>query len=129
MNLNNKGQIVGDTAAILIVCKEHHLTTLLIHRIRRAGYSAMATDSAEEAKRILDEGGIRVLIVDSDMDHEDGCAAVSNMRQGNGLSIVYLLTSHAMVDIDQATAAGANLVLTKPFDAARLVQFLDATLR
>lgn len=83
--------------------------------------------SGTEARRLLQEKPIDLLIVDTDMPDIDGFQLVRWLRRSgpnpNAFTPVILTASHIRrARVAEARDCGANFVVTKPFSAAMLLE-------
>jgi len=88
---------------------------------------AYALGGSVEARRILQEKPVDLLLVDTDMPEIDGFELVRWLRRSgpnpNAFTPVILTASHIRRGrVAEARDCGANFVVTKPFSAALLLE-------
>lgn len=88
---------------------------------------SFAVNSGAQAKRVLQEKTIDLLLVDTDMPDIDGFQLVRWLRRSglnpNAFCPVIMTASHLRRGrLEQARDCGANFVVTKPFSAAMLLE-------
>lgn len=88
---------------------------------------SFAVSSGAQAKRVLQEKTIDLLLVDTDMPDIDGFELVRWLRRSglnpNAFCPVIMTASHLRRGrLEQARDCGANFVVTKPFSAAMLLE-------
>ena len=86
-----------------------------------------AIGSGAEARRILQEKTVDLLIADTDMPDVDGFELVSWLRRShpssNAFTPIIMTASHIRRGlVAKARDCGANFVVTKPFSAAMLLE-------
>lgn len=97
----------------------HHLQRL----IERRGHEVLAVDSAEEAKRALQQQSFSFLILDWMLPGRSGIELCRELRAtptGDEMFILLVTARTETEDLELALAAGANDYLTKPLDIALL---------
>jgi len=99
----------------LIVEDETTLRESLTRVLARAGYDVAGAGSAEEAQRLLDEGGCDVLLTDIILPGMDGIELLERVRQRSPEQIVIVMTAYATLDSAvRALRAGAYDYVIKP---------------
>jgi CheY-like chemotaxis protein len=88
---------------------------------------AFAVGSGGEARRILKDKPVDLLIVDTDLPDVDGFELVRWLRRSgpnpNAFTPVIMTASHIRRGrVTEARDCGANFVVTKPFSAAMLLE-------
>ncbi|NPD16980.1 response regulator transcription factor [Xinfangfangia sp. D13-10-4-6] len=97
--------------------------------LRRQGFRTRLAASAAEARRVLDETTIHLVLLDIMMPGEDGLSLCRALSAAKGPPVI-LLT--AMLDGDDIVAglnAGADDYVTKPFNPDELLARIAAVLR
>jgi DNA-binding NtrC family response regulator len=107
---------------VLIVDDEKNIRATLARGLRLEGYRAEEAANGAEALKILDEGGIDLVLLDVQMPEMDGLALLSAMRE-RGLSVPSIvLTAHGSVErAVQAVKLGAYDFIEKPPSIERIV--------
>jgi signal transduction histidine kinase/CheY-like chemotaxis protein len=110
-------------ARILVVEDNRINQALFVDVLTRAGFSAFAASSGEEAVQAAERGGFDGILMDVQMPGIDGTEATRRIRAGERHHRVPIvgLTAHtgAMVR-KRCLDAGMDIVLHKPVDLARL---------
>ena len=98
--------------------------------LERAGASVETVASSQDARREVLSDAPDVLISDIRMPEEDGYQLIRSLRDAGIDTPAIALTAYARrEDADEARAAGYQIHLTKPVDAARLVDAVATLLR
>jgi signal transduction histidine kinase/ActR/RegA family two-component response regulator len=115
---------------ILVVEDDGDTREVVRATLESAGASVEAVASADEARREMLAEAPDVLISDIRMPDEDGYSLIRSLR-GAGISTPAIaLTAYArQEDAEEARAAGFQVHLAKPVDAAQLVDAVAALLR
>jgi two-component system response regulator GlrR len=110
------------TAHVLVVDDDPDLLQLLSMRLRGAGYTVSAVDSAEAALARLAVERPQVVLSDVQLPGRDGLALYDEIRARHPFLPVILLTAHGTIpDAVEATSRGVFSYLTKPFDGKALL--------
>jgi two-component system chemotaxis response regulator CheY len=111
-------------AKILIVDDLEHMRAALKGALARLGFSkVMACGDGTEALAALRSEDFSLVISDWRMEPMDGLQLLAEIRADTGLSALpfILVTAETEPNLhERATAAGASLVLNKPFGAEAL---------
>ena len=114
---------------VLVVDDEQDSREFLSLLLRQAGADVSVAPSGAAALRILQQGGITVLISDLTMPSMDGRDLVRQMRDNPATAQTPAIAVSAHVRPDEASAAlaaGYDLHVGKPVDVAQLVTAIDA---
>lgn len=110
------------TSPVLLVDDDPDLLALLTIRLTRAGFALCTASSGEEALGILYSHRVSVVVSDLKMERMDGLTLLGEIRTLYPLLPVILLTAHGSIpDAVAATQQGAFAFLTKPLNAAELI--------
>jgi DNA-binding response OmpR family regulator len=106
-----------ESALVLIVEDEEPLAETLAFAVQAAGYTALVALNGREALNLARTRRPALLIADLMLPHLDGAALIATLRahavaNGTGRLPTILVTAANPV---QARAAGADVVLRKPF--------------
>lgn len=71
-------------ATVLVVEDDREIWELLRRYLERAGYAVRATASGAEAIRLLDEGGIDLVVLDLGLPDVDGTEVLTTARDQRG---------------------------------------------
>jgi two-component system response regulator GlrR len=115
---------------ILLVDDDPDLLKLIGMRLAAAGYSVDTAASGEEALARISSARPRLVITDLRMGGMDGMALFDAIRRSHHTLPVIVLTAHGTIpDAVAATHRGVFGFLTKPFDAAALMQQVGSALQ
>ncbi|NDU85795.1 MAG: sigma-54-dependent Fis family transcriptional regulator [Ferrovum sp.] len=116
-------------AAVLIVDDDADLLHLLSLRLRTAGYRVRTATSAETALAEVAAERPGVVLSDVQLPGMDGLRLFDEIHSRDPTLPVILLTAHGTIpDAVEATAKGVFGYLTKPFDAALLLEKIKSAL-
>ena len=119
-----------DAARVLVVEDDAEARELVKMTLERAGALVEAVASSGEARREMLADAPDVVISDIRMPEEDGYELMRSLRQAGVATPAIALTAYARrEDADAARAAGYQIHLPKPVDAARLVDAVAQLLR
>jgi len=114
---------------ILLVDDDHDLLRLLSIRLKAAGYSVTALESAEQALARIAVIRPHLVITDLRMGGMDGIALQEAIQASYPSIPVIILTAHGTIpEAVKATQQGAFSFLTKPFDAKILLKLISEAL-
>ena len=115
-----------EQALVLIAEDEEPLAETIAFMVREAGYTPLVALHGREALQLAQAHHPALLIVDLMLPYLDGAAVIAAVREdakSNGaLSPAIILMTGA--SLARARAAGADVVLLKPFHLADLEQLL-----
>lgn len=117
---------------VLIVDDDPSTLEAIVDVMRLSGAQVRAASSAEEARRVLDSFGPRVLVCDVSMPDEDGYAFIRKLRAADRGGDVLALALTALAgeeDRRRALAAGFHSHIAKPVDVDRLRDAVVGLLR
>ena len=115
---------------ILVVDDEPNV--LLTYRLilQRQGYQVSAAISAEEARRMLAESDVDLLLCDLSLEmQESGFDVIETARRKNPDMPTVLLTGYATEDAIQRAQERDIPILFKPIDIKQLLQTISEFLR
>ena len=108
----------------ILVVDDNPLNTKLASLILSdAGYVMRAANSASEAQAILDGEPPRLVLMDLEMPGVDGYELTRRIKQDPRTRGILVIAFTAMLPeefVTQATAAGCDGYITKPFDSRTL---------
>ncbi len=130
-------------AKLLIIDDEEDIRIVLKEILGRAGYEVDVAADASEGMDLLRANGADLVITDIIMPGKDGVQTVYDIRMefpntriivisggGNVTPMEYEPTAIATTAyLASATAAGADLALTKPFDRVELLNAIKGLLK
>ena len=119
-----------DAARVLVVEDDEEAREIVRATLERAGASVETVGNSHDARREVLADAPDVLISDIRMPEEDGYALIRSLREAGVETPAIALTAYARrEDADEARAAGYQIHLPKPVDAARLVDAVATLLR
>ena len=115
---------------ILIVEDDPSISRGLQLNLRLEGFDPVAAAAGPEALRIVEEGGVDLVILDIMLPHLNGFEVCRRLRRsGHDLPIILLSAKNAEQDIVMGLELGADDYVTKPFRVAELLARVRAHLR
>ncbi len=112
---------------VLVVEDDEDTRELVRATLEHAGAQVETVGSASEARREMLEESPDVLVSDIRMPEEDGYSLIQSLRTAGVTTPAIALTANARrEDAEEARAAGFQIHLAKPIDAARLVEAVAA---
>jgi two-component system response regulator RegA len=114
----------------MLVDDDDAFRTMLQSALRRRGVRARTAATVDEGLIALEDEPADLVVLDFKMPQGDGLQALERYRRKHADTVIMMLTGYG--DIPLAVAAvrkGADLFLTKPIDADRLVREAEAVLR
>jgi CheY-like chemotaxis protein len=117
---------------ILVVDDDEMVLMALEELLKPEGYEVHAFSSGTEALKKLDEeGGFDLLMMDVIMPEMDGfelCRRVRQKEKYKEVPIVFLTAKSRDEDRAKGLEAGANLFLSKPISPDKLIEIVSSTL-
>ncbi len=117
---------------VLIVEDEPDIQELLQFHLERAGYSAVAAGTGEDALAILKSRPMALVLLDLMLPGMDGLTVCNRMKQHRKLRnipIIMLTAKNSEADIIVGLEMGADDYVTKPFNPYVLMARVQAILR
>ena len=108
---------------ILVVDDEEAFCEVVCEILTNAGYHTVSAPSAEEARRLLDQYSVDLILSDVMMPGTHGLSFIYSLRQDprwRGLPIIVASAKAGKADRQEAAMAGANDFLAKPFSSHEL---------
>lgn len=111
---------------ILVIDDEENIRKILTAMLRSDGYDVFPAKNLTEAKAVLRDCSIQVVLTDLKLEKEDGSTLLRWMRDERYSAPVIILTAHGTVDsaVD-AMKQGAFDYLSKPFEREELVRVIN----
>jgi DNA-binding NtrC family response regulator len=107
---------------VLIVDDEKNIRATLARGLRLEGYRTEVAGNGVEALKLLDEGGIDLVLLDVQMPEMDGLALLSAMRERRMTVPAIVLTAHGSIErAVQAVKLGAFDFIEKPPSIERIL--------
>lgn len=115
---------------ILLVEDDSRISDFIVKGLQEKGYAVQLCRSAEEARSVLQERNVELLIVDIMLPEMDGIQLTKLLRyKKNRAPILILSALSDTVDKIQALDAGADDYLVKPFHFQELLARIKALQR
>lgn len=112
---------------LAIVEDDAPLREALVLFLRMNGWTVDSFGSAEETARVANWGEFTVVICDLYLPREDGLSVLRRVREASPKVVTVLITAYPGGDTSaQATSAGVDRILFKPFSTKELVESLVA---
>jgi DNA-binding NtrC family response regulator len=107
---------------VLIVDDEKNIRATLARGLRLSGYRTEEAADGLTALRVLDEGGIDLVLLDVQMPKMDGLELLGAMRERRSLVPAIVLTAHGSIErAVQAVKLGAYDFIEKPPSIERIL--------
>lgn len=116
---------------ILAVDDEKHIVRLVEINLQKAGYEVVTAGNGREALEAVATARPDLIVMDVMMPEMDGFAALQKLKENPATSSipVIMLTAKAQdADVFKGWQSGADLYLTKPFNPAELLTFVQRIL-
>jgi two-component system alkaline phosphatase synthesis response regulator PhoP len=114
--------------AVLVVEDEREIRELLRRYLERAGLAVTTTGSGAEAVRLLEAGGLGLVVLDLGLPDVDGAEVLRAARAGQRVPVVVLTARSAVEDRIRGLESGADDYVTKPFSPTEVVLRVQAVL-
>lgn len=107
----------------LLVDDDFAFRTTLQSALRRRGVRARTAASVDEGATALQDEPVDLIVVDQRMPHGDGLEGLERYRREAPEAVIVMLTGFGDIPLAvQAMRRGADLFLTKPVEAERLLR-------
>ena len=118
------------TSVGLVVEDNIELRLLFARALRRGGLEVLEAGSGREALRLVQTSVPDFVVTDIEMPDLDGLELCRRLRQLPATSKVpiVVVTGSAVTQVDEATAAGCDVVLAKPCSPALLLATIQRLL-
>lgn len=126
---------MGDSATILVVDDEADLREAVSEYLSRRGFTLLQAPNAAQARQLLYENTVDVVILDITMPGEDGLSLARALRasgstSGQGeIGILMLSSATDVMDRVLGLELGADDYIVKPADLRELLARIRAVLR
>ena len=110
---------------ILIVDDEPNIVMALEYTFKKNNFEVFIARDGKEALDILEIQQPDIIILDVMMPMVDGFATLEQIKKNPRLShckVIFLSAKNKEKDIEKGLELGANLYVTKPFSAKKLVE-------
>jgi DNA-binding NtrC family response regulator len=115
---------------ILIVDDEQDVLQVCSRVLTRSGYVVQVAESAEEARRYLDQERFDLVILDIHMPDEDGISLLKYVRAENSTLPAILITGYPEMETVMASVRlSVSEYLCKPFTMQKLLEAVATGLK
>ena len=114
---------------ILIVEDDKVISKLMHEFLSRSGYQAIATDSAEEAEKILKEEEIHIILTDIRLPGTDGMTFTKNIKKKYSLDVIITTGYSSEYFYEDAISNGASDLIFKPIRLNELMLRINRVIR
>jgi two-component system, OmpR family, response regulator len=118
-----------EPAHILVVDDDREIRTLLRDFLEKNGLHATAVADGAEARRVLAQSRVDLMVLDLMLPHENGLAICRELRATSTMPIIMLTALGEEVDRVVGLEVGADDYLAKPFSPRELLGRIRAVLR
>lgn len=121
-----KRQMKGTKPRVLVVEDDRDDEYLLVRQLARFNVEVVVARTAEEAQRLMDENGIRIVFLDLKLPLVPGIEVIKKNRGLDPRTHFVAVTGTKDLNaVDEALKAGAVLVLQKPVTYETLEKIFD----
>jgi len=118
----------GDT--IVVIEDDHNISDLVALYLRREGFRVLQADDGERGLDCVEQGAVRLVIVDVGLPGAlDGFDVCRRVQARGGIPVIMLTARDDEVDRVLGLELGADDYVTKPFSTRELVARVRAVLR
>ena len=115
--------------SILLVEDDKSLNRGISFKLNKEGYKVFSSRSIEEAKIVLEENNIDIMLLDVGLPDGNGFDFCGEIRKKNDLLIIFLTACDQEIDIVTGLDMGADDYIAKPFSLMVLMSKINALLR
>lgn len=117
------------TTTVLLVEDEPDLVHVMSLVLVRAGFEVLTAGTGAEARSLVAEHAVDVVVMDRGLPDTDGLDATTTLRADGFAGAVIVVSGHVGNDhVAASHRAGADLVLAKPFRLTELVEHVRQVL-
>lgn len=128
--MSNETQLDGASRRILLVTADYSVRATSVSTLRAAGYCPDGEADTDVAWEALCRHGYELLVIDHKLPGGSGLRLVLKMSQAHlTLPVVLVIDSPLALDPRSHHRLRALTILTKPFNAERLVECVFLTLQ
>lgn len=120
---------MNDSPHILVVDDHPDIRHLLKRHLQQHGYRVSLAADAREARTIIADNKISLLVLDIMMPGEDGLSLCRHLRETGNLPVILLTALSEETDRIIGLEMGADDYLSKPFGPRELIARIKAVLR
>ena len=114
---------------ILVVENDAFMRRLIERVLEREDFRLSFANDAEQMSRVLEKGGVNLILLDIGLPGEDGLVIARRLRATSDIGIIMVTGRDAPVDKVVGLEVGADDYVTKPFDDRELLARIRSLLR
>ena len=115
---------------ILLLEDDLQLNDTIRQFLEHHAYAVLSAYDAHQAKDILYETDIDLMLLDIKVPHQNGIDLLSELRQaGNDIPAIFITSLHGVDDVSKGFDAGCDDYIRKPFALKELLVRVEAQLR
>jgi two-component system OmpR family response regulator len=114
---------------VLVVDDEAHIREVVQYALEREGFRVLACGDGVAALRVLESGGVDLVVLDILMPELDGFSVCRRLRAGSNVPIIFLSSRGDEVDRILGLELGGDDYIPKPFSPRELTTRVKAVLR
>ncbi|MGN8117066.1 response regulator [Labrys sp. 22185] len=114
---------------ILCVEDDVEIARLLADVLEENGFAASCVGSAAEMDKVLERGGVELVVLDLMLPGEDGLSVCRRLRALSAIPIIMVTARSDQIDRIVGLEIGADDYVSKPFNSRELVARIRALLR
>lgn len=112
---------------LLLVEDDQKLRPVLVSVLDEAGYKVIPCATISEAKKMLKEHGIEIVVLDNDLPNGTGISLIKRIYPD--ISAIIMMGNPSPEVRNEATLCGVSAFLEKPFDEEDLVTVVDRVIK
>lgn len=116
-------------ARILVIDHEPDVWTDIATRLEDKGAEVVLAASAGEGLRLLDDGGVNMVVIDTGTPDSDHLEVIKQVKQRCALPVIVVSDSDDSMDAVINLEIGADDFISHPFELRELVARIKANLR
>jgi DNA-binding response OmpR family regulator len=117
------------TTTILAVDDEPELLSMIAEYLVTRGYRVMTASNAQEARSILGNTNVGLVLLDITLPGEDGLSLARHLREHGGPPVILVTALGTALDRIVGLEVGADDYVTKPFELRELLLRIKNVLR
>jgi len=114
---------------ILAVDDEPEMVSMLEDYLNPRGFRVLTAGNAQQARSILDDTRVELVLLDVTMPGEDGLSLARYLREHRGPPVILVTSLDTVTDKVVGLEVGADDYVTKPFDMRELLARIKNLLR
>ncbi len=117
-------------AKILVAEDDTHVMRLMAMWLKRSGHEVVEAPNGQDAKALIEAGGVQFLVTDINMPHCDGIELVQWLRGefASDIPVIMLSARCDQAQIGEKLNSQRVSVHPKPFSPSRLSNEIETTL-